>query len=54
MKNIKVFDVVELKNNQKATVLNVTENKCLVDIVGAIKRHQLVDKSEIKEIIFSK
>ena len=54
MKNIKVFDVVELKNNEKATVLNVSEKMCLVDIAGEQKRHQIIDKSEIKKIIYRK
>lgn len=52
MKNIKVFDVVELKNCKKATVLNVNEKMCLVDIEGEEKRQQLINKSEIKDIIY--
>lgn len=54
MKNLKVFDVVELNNNKKATVLTVSEKLCLVDIEGEQKKHQLINKNEIKSIIYSK
>lgn len=54
MKNIKVFDVVELNNNEKATVLNVSGTNCLVEIAGENKRHIVINSKDIKEIIYHK
>lgn len=52
MKEVKIFDVVRLKNDEKATILNVSDKMCLVDIADQKKRHQLINKEEIKEIIY--
>lgn len=54
MKNIKVFDVVELKNNEKATILNGSGSNYLVEVAGENKRHIVINENEIKEIIYKK
>ena len=54
MKNIKVFDVVELKNKEKGTILNVSGDNCLIEIVGDSKRHTVINKKEIEKVIYSK
>jgi len=54
-KDIKVFDVVELKDkNKKATILNISGDTCLVDIPDSIKRHEIINVSEIENIIYRK
>ena len=35
---VKVFDVVELNNNERGTILNVNGNNCLIEIVGENKK----------------
>lgn len=52
MKNVKIFDVVELKNKEKATVLNFTEKMCLVEIAGEEKKNQLIDVEDIESVIY--
>ncbi len=54
MKDIKIFDVVKLKNDKLATILNISGNKCLVDIEEEEKRHQIINKKDIKDVIFKK
>lgn len=54
MKNVKVFDVVELKNKEKGTILNVNGENYLVEIVGTNKRHTIVNNKDIEKIIYSK
>ena len=54
MKNIKVFDVVELKNKEKGTILNVSGDNCLIEIVGDSKRHTVINKKEIENVIYSR
>jgi len=54
MKNLKVFDVVELKNKEKATILNMSGENYLVDIAGENKRHTIINYKEIKEVIYTK
>ena len=51
---VKVFDVVELNNNERGTILNVNGNNCLIEIVGENKRHKIINVSDIKEIIYKK
>lgn len=52
MASIKVFDVVELKNNEKATVLRVSEKFSLVEIAGDNKRNSLISNSDIEKVIY--
>ena len=40
---VKVFDVVELNNNERGTILNVNGNNCLIEIVGENKRHKIIN-----------
>ncbi len=51
---VKVFDVVELNNNERGTILNVNGNNCLIEIVGENKRHKIINVLDIKEIIYKK
>ena len=51
---VKVFDVVELNNNERGTILNVNGNNCLIEIVGENKRHNIINVLDIKEIIYKK
>lgn len=54
-KDIKVFDVVELKdNNKKATILNISGDTCLVDIPDTAKRHEIINANDIEKIIYRK
>lgn len=55
---IKKFDVVELKDNNRATILdNINKNEYLVEIVNpygiTIDRNVITD-SDIKKIIYTK
>lgn len=52
MDKVKIFDVVKLKNDEKATILNVSDKMCLVDIADQQKRHQLIYIDDIKEVIY--
>lgn len=54
MKKIKVFDVVELKNKEKATILNMSGENYLVEIAGENKRHEIIKEKDIKEVIYKK
>ena len=54
VQNINVFDVIELKNNEKATVLKITGDDYKVEIVGENERTTIIKKNDIKKIIFSK
>lgn len=53
----KRFDVVELKDNNRATILNVNKNNYLAEIVNAygitIDRNVITD-NDIKKIIYTK
>lgn len=54
---INMFDVVELQNKNKATILNTVNNKYLVEIVdkeGNRKEIKEITKEEIKKIIYRK
>lgn len=53
-KNLKIFDVVELKNNEKGTILNMSGDNCLIEIAGKNKRHDIINVTDIKEIIYKK
>lgn len=52
MPSIKVFDVVELKNNEKATVLRVSDCYSLVEIAGENKKNTLVSNKDIAKVIY--
>jgi len=54
MKNLKVFDVVELKNKEKATILNMSGENCLVEIAGENKKHTIIKVKDIDKIIYTK
>lgn len=56
MKNIQIFDVVELNNGNKATILEIINNIYSVEIVdkkGTSLGYQKISKEDIKEIIYS-
>lgn len=52
MASVKVFDVVELKNNEKATVLRVSDKFSLVEISGENRRNSLISNSDIEKVIY--
>lgn len=49
MRNIKVFDVVELNNKERGTILKVDADECLIEIAG---NHKFINKQEINDIIY--
>lgn len=49
MKSVEVFDVVQLKDNERGTILNISGDKCLVEIPEEEKRQQLIDLAEIEK-----
>ncbi len=54
---IKKFDVVELNNNNKATILEIQNNKYLVETVdskGKTINNTYITQEEIKQIIYSR
>lgn len=54
MKNLKVFDVVELKNHEQGTILNGDGANFLVEIAGENTRHEVINYKEIEKVIYSK
>lgn len=52
MASIKVFDVVKLKNNEKATILRVNDKFSLVEIAGENKRNSLISNCDIEKVIY--
>lgn len=52
MPSIKVFDVVELKNNERATVLRVSDCYSLVEIAVENKKNTLVSNKDIAKVIY--
>lgn len=55
MKKIKVFDVVELKNKDKATILKSNTNTYMAEVVGEngeTKEITTIDESNIERIIY--
>ena len=53
----KQFDVVELNNGCKATVLKVNKNECLVEMVdsrGMTIGSQTITDEDIKQVLLSK
>lgn len=56
MRNVQIFDVIELFNGNKATVLDINDNLYSVEIVdrkGNSLGFKKISKEEIKEIIYS-
>jgi len=55
---IEVFDVVELKNRNKATILDKRENKEylseVIDDRGKIIENKIIGEQDIERIIYSK
>lgn len=54
---IKIFDVVELKNNNKATILEIKNNEYLAEIVdnnGKTLDVRNINQNDIKQIIFTR
>lgn len=54
---IKKFDVVELVDDRKATILDVTNNKCYAEIVdgnGKTIEYRNIKQEEIIKILFKK
>ena len=54
VQNINVFDVIELNNDERATVLKISGDNYKVEIVGKNERVTIIKKNNIKNIIFSK
>lgn len=54
MRNIKIFEVVELKNKEKGTVLNVSGDNYLVEIAGENQRHIIIKEKDIERVIYHK
>lgn len=51
------FDVVELNNSDRATIIAISDNEYKVDIVdenGKIKEVKNIKQDEIKNVIFKK
>ena len=54
---VKIFDVVELNNKNKATILSTNTYEYLVEIVdknGISQGNSYIKESDIKEVIFTK
>lgn len=54
---IKRFDVVELKNNNKATILEIKDNEYFVEIVdnkGKTLDNRNITQNDIKQIIYTR
>lgn len=54
---IKVFDVVELKDKNKATILDIRNNEYLVEVVnssGISLNNKIITDNDINKIIFAK
>lgn len=54
---IEKFDVVELNNNNKATILNKNNNKYYAEIVnnsGVTIEKRFIEQDEIRRIIYSR
>lgn len=54
---IKQFDVVELKNNNRATILAIKANKYLVEVVdneGKTLATRNISLDDIKQVIYTK
>lgn len=54
---LKKFDVVELVDDKKATILDVTNNKCYAEIVdsnGKTIEYRNIKQEEIIKILFKK
>jgi hypothetical protein len=54
---IKIFDVVELNNGNKATIIEINKNRYKVEIVdkhGKSKGIFQIEEKDIKRVIFSK
>ena len=57
MKKINVFDVVELIDGNKATILEIDKDKYKVEVVnknGISQGSKYISLSEINDVIFSK
>lgn len=54
MNNIKIFEVVELTNKEKGTILNVSGDNYLVEIAGENQRHIIITDNDIKKVIYHK
>lgn len=55
MKDIKIFDVVELKNGEKATILNGSGVHYLVEIANAEnKKNEIINVKDINKVIYTK
>lgn len=55
MKEIKIFDVVELKNGEKATILNGSGVHFLVEIADEEnKKNEIINVKDISKIIYTK
>ena len=54
---VKKFDVVQLKNNNKATILEIKNNECLAEIVdtnGITVDTRNINQEDIKQIIYTR
>jgi len=54
---LKVFDVIELKNGDRATILDINNNVYKVEVVdknGISKGIKNIEETDVKDIIISK
>lgn len=54
---IKKFDVVELSNNNRATILEIDKNQYFAEIVdnkGATIERRYITQDEIKKVIYTR
>lgn len=57
MKKVKVFEVVKMRDGDKATILGINNNNYIAEIIdnnGISKGTKTINQSDIAEIIISK
>lgn len=55
MEKIKIFDVVELNSGEKATILNGTVERYLVEIANSdYKKNEIISVKDINKVIYTK
>lgn len=54
---VKIFDVVELNNQNKATILSINKDEYVAEIVdkdGVSQGYSYIKEKDIKKVIFTK
>lgn len=54
---MKIFEVVKLKNGDKATIIEIKANSykaAIFDVDGTLKGHKYITNQDIDDIIYSK